>query len=355
MSKVSDYSEARIKNVKNYSNNTSAGLIKVEYDVTEGSYIAEGALSGAGVALTGAFLGIGLIIATGGMAGPLVAAGAMLGGPASGTVTGVLIDKSKHHVLYFDSVTEEFVGNDIDEARRKQYDIRIGEGQSLLNQGKFTEARDKFAQAWRDSNNSSIYNKYANCRDSISIAVDAQTLLNIGKFSEAVVKFAQAHNGASVTSIKDKLKNCEDSAKLAADSQTLLNSGKFSEAVVKFAQAHNGASVTSVKDKLKNCLDSTKLAAEGQTLLNSGEPSEAAAKFQAAYSLSNISEISSKFSSCLAAANIEVEAQTLLEDDVEEVDVEEQESDEEVEGNLAEPVIDVLGDHSVGEVEFTTE
>ena len=59
--------------------------------------------------------------------------------------------------------------------------------------------------------------------------------------------------------------------------------------------------------------------------------------------------------SCLAAANIEVEAQTLLEDDVEEVDVEEQESDEEVEGNLAEPVIDVLGDHSVGEVEFTTE
>ena len=265
MSKVSDYSEARIKNVKNYSNNTSAGLIKVEYDVTEGSYIAEGALSGAGVALTGAFLGIGLIIATGGMAGPLVAAGAMLGGPAAGTVTGVLIDKSKHHVLYFDSVTEEFVGNDIDEARRKQYDIRIGEGQSLLNQGKFTEARDKFAQAWRDSNDSSIYNKYANCRDSISIAVDAQTLLN------------------------------------------------------------------------------------------SGEPSEAAAKFQAAYSLSNISEISSKFSSCLAAANIEVEAQTLLEDDVEEVDVEEQESDEEVEGNLAEPVIDVLGDHSVGEVEFTTE
>jgi len=310
MSKVSDYSEARIKNVKNYSNNTSAGLIKVEYDVTEGSYIAEGALSGAGVALTGAFLGIGLIIATGGMAGPLVAAGAMLGGPAAGTVTGVLIDKSKHHVLYFDSVTEEFVGNDIDEARRKQYDIRIGEGQSLLNQGKFTEARDKFAQAWRDSNDSSIYNKYANCRDSISIAVDAQTLLNIGKFSEAVVKFAQAHNGASVTS---------------------------------------------VKDKLKNCLDSTKLAAEGQTLLNSSEPSEAAAKFQAAYSLSNISEISSKFSSCLAAANIEVEAQTLLEDDVEEVDVEEQESDEEVEGNLAEPVIDVLGDHSVGEVEFTTE
>ena len=142
---------------------------------------------------------------------------------------------------------------------------------------------------------------------------------------------------------------------IAIDAQTLLNSGKFSEAVVKFAQAHNGASVTSDKDKLKNCLDSAKLAAEGQTLLNSGKFSEAAAKFQAAYSLSNISEISSKFSSCLAAANIEVEAQTLLEDDVEEVDVEEQESDEEVEGNLAEPVIDVLGDHSVGEVEFTTE
>ncbi|NBY35542.1 MAG: hypothetical protein EBQ62_04530, partial [Alphaproteobacteria bacterium] len=83
-----------------------------------------------------------------------------------------------------------------------------------------------------------------------------------------------------------------------------------SEAVVKFAQAHNGASVTSIKDKLKNCEASTKIAAD---------------------------------------------AQTLLEDDVEEVDGEEQESEEEVEDNLAESVIDVLGDHSVGEVEFTTE
>ena len=351
MSKVSDYSEARIKNVKNYSNNTSAGLIKVEYDVTEGSYIAEGALSGAGVALTGAFLGIGLIIATGGMAGPLVAAGAMLGGPAAGTVTGVLIDKSKHHVLYFDSVTEEFVGNDIDEARRKQYDIRIGEGQSLLNQGKFTEARDKFAQAGRDSNDSSIYNNYANCRDSISIAIDAQTLLNSGEFSEAVVKFAQAHNGASVTSIKDKLKNCEDSAKLAADAQTLLNSGQLSEAATKFEQAYNKASVTSVKDKFKNCQESIKLAAEAQTLLNSSQFSEAATKFEQACKLLNIPAIK----------NFLLEIGKPREEAVKEegifsiLDGEEQESEEEVEDNLAESVIDVLGDHSAGEVAFTIE
>jgi tetratricopeptide (TPR) repeat protein len=310
MSKVSDYSEARIQNVKNYSKTTTDGLIKIEFDVPEDNYIAEGALTGAGIAMGGAIFGIGLIIATGGMAGVIVAAGTMLAGPAAGTVTGMLKDKYKHHAYYFDNVTEEFVGSAIDKAQRKQYEIRIGEGQSLLNQGKFTEARDKFAQAGRDSNDSSIYNNYANCRDSISIAIDAQTLLNSGEFSEAVVKFAQAHNGASVTSIKDKLKNCEASAKLAADAQTLLNSGEFSEAVVKFAQAHNGTSVTSVKDKLKNCEDSTKIAAD---------------------------------------------AQTLLEDDVEEVDVEEQESEEEVEDNLAESVIDVLGDHSVGEVEFTTE
>jgi hypothetical protein len=90
-------------------------------------------------------------------------------------------------------------------------------------------------------------------------------------------------------------------------------------------------------------------------LFNSGKFSEAAAKFEAASSLSNINKIYSKFSNCLAAANIATKAQTSSEDDGEEVDVEEQESDEEVEGNLVEPVIDVLGDHSVGEIEFTTE
>ena len=120
MSKVSDYSEARIQNVKNYSKTTTDGLIKVEYDVPEGSEVTVGALTGSGFAFAGAIGGIVLTIATGGLAGPLVAAGAMVICPAGGTVIGGLIDKLKHHVLYFDSVTEVFVGNDIDEARRKQ-------------------------------------------------------------------------------------------------------------------------------------------------------------------------------------------------------------------------------------------
>lgn len=78
MSKVNDYKEEKIKNVKNYRKD-------------------KGALTGAGVAFAGAIGGIVLTIATGGLAGPVVAAGAMVGGPTAGTITGGLIDKSKHH------------------------------------------------------------------------------------------------------------------------------------------------------------------------------------------------------------------------------------------------------------------
>jgi hypothetical protein len=88
MSKVSDYNEEKIKNVKNYRKDTSGGLIKIEYDVNESSYIAEGALTGVEVAFEGAIGGIVLTIATGGLAGPLVAAGAMVVGPTAGTITG---------------------------------------------------------------------------------------------------------------------------------------------------------------------------------------------------------------------------------------------------------------------------
>lgn len=211
---------------------------------------------------------------------------------------------------YFDHDTGIFLSNDLNSARRKQYDIRIGEAEGLLEKGEFVAAHNKFAQAWRDSNDSSI---------------------------------------------KDKLKNCLDSTKLAAEGQSLFDSGEFSEAASKFRAACLLSNVSKIYSKFSNSLAVANIAAKAQTLLNSGEFSEAAAKFQAAYLLSNVSKISSKFYKSLAAANIAAEAQTLLKDDIEEVDVEEQESDGEVEGNLAEPVIDVLGGHSVGEVEFTTE
>lgn len=75
MSKVSDYSEARIQNVKNYNKTTTDGLIKIEFNVPEDNYIAEGTLSGAGVAFAGAIGVIALTITTGGMAGLIIAAG----------------------------------------------------------------------------------------------------------------------------------------------------------------------------------------------------------------------------------------------------------------------------------------
>ncbi|MCC8461055.1 MAG: hypothetical protein LN545_03585 [Candidatus Megaira endosymbiont of Carteria cerasiformis] len=191
--------------------------------------------------------------------------------PFFGQATSVIIASINESLpwrsAYFDHDTGIFLSNDLDSARRKQYDIRIGEAEGLLEKGEFIAAHNKFAQAWRDSNDSSI---------------------------------------------KDKLKNCLDSTTLPAEAQTLFNSGKFSEAVVKFEQAHNGASVTTVKNKLKNCLDSTKFAAEGQSLFDSGEFSEAAANFQLAYLLSNVREIYTKFSNYRAVANIAAKAQTLL-------------------------------------------
>ena len=208
---------------------------------------------------------------------------------------------------YFDHDTGIFLSNDKNEVRRKQSDIRIGEAEGLLEKGEFIVADNKFAQAWRGSNDSSI---------------------------------------------KDKLKNCLDSTKLALEAQTLLNSGKFSEAAVKFEQAHNGASVTSVKDKLKNCEDSTKLAAEGQNLFDSGKFSEALDKFDEACKLSNITTIKNIFLEIAKNQKETVENEGVFSIFAEE----QQESNAEVEGNPAESTKDVLGNHSErGEVDFTTE
>lgn len=53
-------------------------------------------------------------------------------------------------IAYFDHDTGIFLSNDLDSARRKQYDIRIDEEEGLLEKSEFIAAHNKFAQAWRD-------------------------------------------------------------------------------------------------------------------------------------------------------------------------------------------------------------
>lgn len=131
----------------------------------------------------------------------------------------------------------------------------------------------------------------------------------------------------------------------------MFDSGEFSEAAAKFQAAYLLSNVSKIYSKFSNSLAVANIAAKAQTLLNSGKFSEAAVKFDEACKLSNIPTIKNIFLQIAKNKKKVVEDEGIFSL----FDREKQESNAEVKGNPAGSTTDVLGDHSVGEVEFTKE
>ncbi|KAL1489920.1 hypothetical protein ABEB36_013846 [Hypothenemus hampei] len=227
--------------------------------------------------------------------------------------------------LYFDSKTGKCLGYNKESAASKLNEI----GKLFFDNGKFSEAKEYFNNAYTHSSYTKNYDVYKSNRENAKAEIDAiklnsegDDLFNQGKYHEAHSKYHEAYDKSNVSrqsniysTNRDKAKAEIDAINLNSEGDDLLNQGKYHEAHSKYHEACDKSNVSrqyniysTNRDKAKAEIDAINLNSEGDDLLNQGKYHEAHSKYHEACDKSNVSRQYNIYSTNRDKAKAEIDA-----------------------------------------------
>ncbi len=149
-----------------------------------------------------------------------------------------------------------------------------------LDKGEFTQATNKFQEAYNKSTAIELKNLFTNCKDASNLAKIAKDHLDKGEFTQATNKFQESHNNSTAIELKNLFTNCKDASNVAETGLGKLKQDEFSAAVSEFNNAiYKVSTVTEVKKLLEDCKTANDLAQTGLNHLKKGEFTQAVTKF----------------------------------------------------------------------------
>ncbi|XP_053682193.1 uncharacterized protein LOC128732817 isoform X1 [Sabethes cyaneus] len=226
--------------------------------------------------------------------------------------------------------------------KNKQADQLHQEGAALFNgQGQYKEAYDKFNQAWNTcTSNYSEKNRFAKSRDAARREMDAASLNNEGdalyrqsKFSDALEKYQQAYDTSIIDFERNKYKTNRDDAveaehkRKAADAlfkegNELLNQAQYREAYEKLDRACSTCTSGYARietfrikrDEASREMKAANFNDEGNALFGQGNFNEAQNKYQQAYDSCQVRTQYLKYKANVARCKTELQAKALCDE-----------------------------------------